>query len=473
MRARVSAACGFAQSLPPTMPAPTSDTAPCAVPSSCLAASAATIATTTAAASSPAAGDVGTACAGSSLPSGRSEALRAWLAVCALALGAFIFNTTEFVPVGLLSSIGAGFAMPVEQVGLMLTIYAWVVALASLPLMLATRQVERRRLLLCVFAVFVASHAVAALASSYAMLLVSRVGIALAHAVFWSITTALAVRLAPPGGKAAALGLIGGGSTLAMVMGVPLGRMLGDWLGWRVTFGAIGLGAVMVALCLARLLPVLPSENAGSARSLPVLFRRPALVAVYGLLVVVVTAQFTVYSYVQPLLDQVAGLPGYVTTVVLLVFGGAGMLGSVLFGLWGEQHGQGMLVCAIAALGGCAALLLPAASVGWVGNDWSSGPLPGMPLALYAVTLAWGAAMMCMALAMQAQVLHGASDATDVGMALFSGIFNVGIGAGALLGSQVSQHAGMQHLGTVGATLAGVGLAWCLFARLRWGQPGP
>ncbi|EBW2073468.1 sugar transporter [Salmonella enterica subsp. enterica] len=377
----------------------------------------------------------------------------AWLRVVTLAIAAFIFNTTEFVPVGLLSDIAESFHMQTAQVGIMLTIYAWVVAVMSLPFMLLTSQMERRKLLICLFVLFIASHVLSFLAWNFTVLVISRIGIAFAHAIFWSITASLAIRLAPAGKRAQALSLIATGTALAMVLGLPIGRVVGQYFGWRTTFFAIGMGALITLLCLIKLLPKLPSEHSGSLKSLPLLFRRPALMSLYVLTVVVVTAHYTAYSYIEPFVQIVAGLSANFATVLLLILGGAGIIGSLVFGKLGNRHASSLVSIAIALLVVCLLLLLPAAD---------------SEAHLAILSIFWGIAIMVIGLGMQVKVLALAPDATDVAMALFSGIFNIGIGAGALVGNQVSLHWSMSAIGYIGAIPACAALVWAVLIFRKW-----
>ncbi|HDS8887475.1 TPA: sugar transporter [Enterobacter hormaechei] len=377
----------------------------------------------------------------------------AWLRVVTLAIAAFIFNTTEFVPVGLLSDIAASFHMETAQVGIMLTIYAWVVALMSLPFMLLTSQMERRKLLIGLFVVFIASHVLSFMAWNFTVLVISRVGIAFAHAVFWSITASLAIRLAPAGKRAQALSLIATGTALAMVLGLPIGRIVGQYFGWRTTFFAIGMGALITQVCLIKLLPKLPSEHSGSLKSLPLLMRRPALMSIYLLTVIVVTAHYTAYSYIEPFVQVVAGFSANFATVLLLILGGAGIIGSILFGKLGNKHASALVSSAIGLLLACLLLLMPAA---------------GSESHLAILSLFWGVAIMIIGLGMQVKVLALAPDATDVAMSLFSGIFNLGIGAGALVGNQISLHVSMSAIGYLGAIPALIALIWSVLIFRKW-----
>lgn len=369
--------------------------------------------------------------------------VRRWRVVV-MAISAFIFNTTEFVPIALLTDIGASFAMPVESVGHMITVYAWLVAVLSLPGMLLTARFERKRLLMWLFALFIAGHVISVLASSFAMLLVGRATIALAHAVFWSITASLVVRVAPRGWQTKALGLLSMGSALATVLGLPLGRLIGQWLGWRATFGTIGVAALIAMGLVAWLLPQVPSRNVGSVASLPQIARNVPLLVVYALTVLAVTAHFTAYSYVEPFVLQINHLSENFATVVLLLFGVAGLLASAVFGRVYDKRPTGFLL--VSLLGLLVSLLV----VAWIG----ASQVGWMVLALV-----WGGCMTAIGLALQLQVLKLAPNATDVAMSIFSGIYNIGIGGGALVGSLVIAAWGLGMVGNVGALILLLALA--------------
>jgi len=378
----------------------------------------------------------------------------AWSRVLALAVAAFIFNTTEYMPVGLLSDIGNSFGMASAQAGIMLTIYAWIVALMSLPLMLMTSNTDRRLLLIAIFGLFTFSHVLAFFAWSFDVLLLSRAGVALAHALFWSITASLAVRLAPPGKRAQALSLIATATALASVLGLPLGRIIGQAFGWRSTFLAIGAGAFVLLGLILKIMPRVPSEHTGSLKSLPDLLRRPALVGLYVLAVAVVTAHFTAFTYIEPFVEKVAGFDQSFATLLLLVFGIAGITGSIIFGKSGEKRLTPLLTGSIGLLSLCLLLLAMVAA---------------SKAGLIALGLFWGMAFMMIGMGMQMKVLTLAPDATDVAMAMFSGIFNIGIGAGALLGNKVSLDLSMSSVGYIGAipAVAALALAIVIFRKVK------
>lgn len=373
--------------------------------------------------------------------------------VILMGISAFVVNTTEFVPVALLSDIARDFSITTAETGWMLTLYAWVVAAMSLPLMLLTSRLERKRLLLALFAVFIASHALSVFAWSFQVLLLSRVGIAFSHAIFWSITASIALRVAPEGKKALALSILATGTSLALVLGVPIGRILGQWFGWRTTFAGIGGIAFVVFILQAKLLPDLPSMFNGSFSKLPELLKNPLLIFLYLFCFVVFTADYAAYSYIEPFMSKIGLISENLVTFILLLFGGAGLIGSYIFSRWSDKSTTTMMLVSTMLILGAMLLMLWAVTSIWL---------------LSIITVVWGTAMILLMLTIQSKVIEIDINAQDMVMAMFSGIINLGIGMGALLGGYAVTYISLSSVGFVGAAIAFVALLLMIYMVKRF-----
>ena len=229
------------------------------------------------------------------------------------------------------------------------------------------------------------------------------------------------------------------------MLGLPLGRIIGQALGWRATFALIGILAIGVMLLLMKILPRLESKNSGSLESLPLLAKRPHLLGLYALTIMMATAHFTAYSYIEPYALTITQLSEQMTTWVLLLFGVSGMVASMLFArFYPRRPNPTLLISGAIVL--LSLLLLK--------------PLGHNPAALFALIFTWGIGIACVSLSMIGHVMRYAPDAADVANSIYSACYNVGIGGGALLGGIVmrTNTLGLANIGWVGAALAALAL---------------
>ena len=376
-----------------------------------------------------------------------------FLPLVGLAVSAFVFNTSEFMPIALLTDISDSFDKTPAETGIMITAYAWVVGLMSLPLMLAACRMEPKRLLLAVLALFAAGQIGSGLATSFAMLMAARVAVACAHAIFWSITAPFATRLVTREHQPFALSCVATGSAIAMIFGLPIGRVIGLALGWRMTFFCIAGVTLCALLYLGRVFPRLPQGGAPfSPRDLPALVKNPFVFGNFVLAVTFATSYFTIYSYIEPYLGTVAGFSPEAITTTLVALGVFGFLGSVLFSRTYGTHRKACLLSGGLGMMACALLYTPAAA---------------LAPALVAICLAFGTISTLFNVAMQAELLRATSRAgAPVATSIYSGLFNVGIGGGTALGSFVAGAGHLPSIGLVGAAIAAVTAAYTIFAYL-------
>ena len=376
-------------------------------------------------------------------------------AVAALGGASFCFVTGENLPVGLLPQLSAGLRVSLSAVGLLVTIYALVVVAVSAPLTHLTRDVPRRPLLSGLLATFVLATLAASAAPSYGWLIAARVVVALAQALFWSIVAVVAVGLFPPRARGRAVAAVFAGSSIALILGVPAGTLIGQLAGWRLAFvGLSGLGLLDLA-ALAVLLPSMRSGEGHAAVGTHPDARRYRLTVLTTILCV--GGFFTAYTYVTAFLTRVSGLPLRAVAPVLLLTGVADAAGIVVTGLLLDRHPTLARVGPVAVL---AAALLALFAFGTSGA--ATIVLEGCA----------GMGLAGLAIANQSHVLVVAPRRTDIASAWYSASFNVGIAGGPVIGGVVLSTLGLRCTPLVGGMMALLGLAAVLAeSRLSRGSP--
>ncbi|MBB2922411.1 MFS transporter [Cellulomonas cellasea] len=361
---------------------------------------------------------------------------RAHLALAVLAAGAFCFVTTETLPSGLLTLIARGLDRSVSATGQLVTAYAAVVVVFSLPLTRLTTRVPRRGLLTVTLAVFSAATLLAAWAPTFEVLLAARVLSGLAHALFWSVAAAAATGLFPPEVRGRMVARLSVGSALGPVLGVPAGTWVAQQTQWRVAFLVLGVLSVLLTLAVLALLPSHPPEQGGAARALEP--SRPRYVLLLGTTGLAVAGGMAVLTYLAPFVIDHVGVAEGSLSLVLAVSGAAGVVGTTVAGRFLDRRPWPTLVVVLAGLG------LAHLGLGLLGGS--------VAVAVACFGLA-GACFGGLATTLMHRGLQHAPGNTDLAMAGVSTAFNVGIGAGALLGGRVVATWGVQGVPLLGASL--------------------
>lgn len=276
------------------------------------------------------------------------------LALLALTLGAFGIGTTEFVVVGLLPDIAGTYGVSIPTAGFLVTGYALgVVAGAPLMTGLGTR-IARKRMLLAMLILLVVGNVVSAVAPTFAIMVAGRIVASLAHGAFFGIGAVVAGTLVAPARRAGAIAIMFTGLTVATVLGVPLGTMLGQHFGWRLTFLFVALVGLVGLLGVAALIPETPAPREARLRTELAVFGNPQVLLAMAMTVLGFGGVFAAITYLAPMMTEVTGYAENSVTWLLVLFGLGFFAGNLIGGRFADRHLMPMLYL---SLGGLAVVL--------------------------------------------------------------------------------------------------------------------
>lgn len=371
---------------------------------------------------------------------------RIWL----LALATFVTGMAENITVGILPALADGLAVPLGIAGQLTTVFSLSFALAAPFSPLLTTRLPLRRLLCTALALFALCNLVAALAPGYTALLIARIGMAATSALTCLTCTLMATRMAPEALRGRAIGVIFMGICSSLVLGVPAGMLLCDVLGWRGVFTGQGALAAAVLLLAWRGLPQLRSNERIALGSYLRHLRDSRLSAAQAVSLLMIAGHFTVFAYLAPYAQHVAGVPAQWLAAVFAAFGIAGVSGGYVGGWMADRLGAGMSIMLAPLLYLASLLLLPLSA----GTPWLF--LPAMML--------WGGLSWTTSPVVQSYLATRGPDTFPAGMSLNMSAMHLGVGLGSAIGGIVISGATLAATPWAGALLTTVAAGLATFS---------
>lgn len=374
--------------------------------------------------------------------------------VLALTMCAFCIGTAEFVVMGLLPDIAHDLAVSIPLAGQLVTIYALGVVLGAPILAALTANVARKRVLLLMVGVFVAGNLVSAVSPNYTILAAARVLAAFAHGTLFGVGAVVAAGMVPPNRQASAIGLMFLGLTLANVLGVPLGTLVGQAFGWRATFGVI---TVLGLLALAPILVLVPEiatsrPKGGMRQEMSVLRRFDVLLAI-ATTVLSSASIFTLFTYIVPILQEETGFTPRSISLILFMVGVALTIGITLGGKFSDRGPMRAMITMLTIL----ALSLFALPL-----------VVHSKVATLLVIFVWAMAAFGLVPGLQSRVVDKAVQAPNLASTLNIAGFNLGNAGGAFLGGLVIDRGfSLPSVPVAGAVVAAAGIALAVIGTLR------
>ena len=372
----------------------------------------------------------------------------------ALAFGTLGFGITEYVMMGILPDIAADLAISIPQAGHLISVYALGVCIGAPLAVLVSRGRGLRTILVGLICIQLLGGIITTLAPNYYVALASRFISGLPHGAFFGVGSIVAERLADKNHSTTAVSIMVMGMTVANLLGVPLGTLLGETLSWRVIFAFSTLWSVLTIFFIFRWIPVLPALPDKGVKAQFAFLAKPEPWLILAVTMAGNGGIFCYYSYVSPMMTGVAGFPADAMTLIMVLCGGGMCLGNYLGGRLSDKYSPTRVILATQLMMFSALVILYFVA--------------GIKLPALLMTVLCCAGLFAVSSPQQHLIINHAPGGEMMGGAMIQIAFNLGNALGAYFGGlPIDSGAGVRYSALIGAAFILIGLFFAVLLLRR------